>query len=92
MANKWKIITKKHKIMTEQAKKLGNQPATGFEDSINNVFMGLTKREYFAGLALQGILAHAFIIDNRFRNVSLSKESVECADALLEELSKTEKS
>ena len=46
---------------------------------------GLTKREYFAALAMQGFLscnAHDSIEDD-------VKYSVKCADALIEELNKT---
>jgi hypothetical protein len=43
--------------------------------------LGLTKREYFAGLALQGLLAGV-----RATHSSLDKIAVEYADSLLKEL------
>lgn len=45
---------------------------------------GLTKREYFAAMAIQGLLANgrAFITDNII-------DAVKIADALIEELNKT---
>lgn len=53
------------------------------------LFKGLTKREYFAGLAMQGLLAKS----NTFTPDSerLAKGAVGYADALLSELSKSEK-
>jgi hypothetical protein len=48
------------------------------EDTIKG---GLTKREYFAGLALQGILAN-----NKTLNGAI--EAVEYADELIKELNK----
>ena len=48
---------------------------------------GLTKREYFAGLALQGLLVNAERNSLSFLNAH--KEAVRQADLLLEELDKT---
>ena len=48
---------------------------------------GLTKREYFAVMAMQGILAGAREY-TPFTNVA--KDSVSMADALIDELNKTE--
>ena len=49
---------------------------------------GLTKREYFAGLAMQGMMAHngPYGITNGPGNIA--ERSVEIADALLVELDK----
>ena len=42
---------------------------------------GLTKREWFAGMAMQGMLSRAsYSIEN------MVERSIECADALIEEL------
>ena len=50
---------------------------------------GLTKRELFAAMAMQG-----FIANDRFdfttREIRLVSEAVKCADALLAELAKAE--
>jgi len=86
--------------MTEKAKKLGNEPidSTVFEDYSNDVQVlqfqrGLSKREYFSSMAMKGIITAG--IPN---GIGCSKQEyaahwgVEYADALLEELSKTERS
>ena len=52
------------------------------EDSISG---GLTKREYFAGLALQGLLANPEIPIGELSNAT---EAVEYADALITALNK----
>ena len=46
---------------------------------------GLTKREYFAALALQGILANSDLIE---RDAFAVREAVAHADALISELNK----
>ena len=47
-------------------------------------FIGLTKREYFAGLAMQGILANSSL--NNLKEETVAEISVLCADKLLEQL------
>lgn len=51
---------------------------------------GLTKREYFAGLAMQGILAKRFDEEGEYPEYisNTVKDAVEYADALLKELEK----
>ncbi len=54
---------------------------------------GLTKREYFAGLAMQGLLASEEsdrnVYETRFaRNAAYARNAVGYADALLAELAK----
>lgn len=49
---------------------------------------GLTKREYFAGLAMQGLQAHPLTGENT--TLWIAATSVEMADALLAELQKAE--
>lgn len=56
---------------------LKNEP--NFDD-----YPGLTKREYFAAMALQGILANDFFQDSEPK--LLSKKAVEAADYLIEAL------
>jgi len=48
---------------------------------------GLTKREYFAGLAMQGFLSNSSFKET---DVVCSDMAIQFSDALLEELSKTE--
>ncbi len=48
---------------------------------------GLTKREYFAGLAMQGMMANRDLTSKLCSEVA--KWSVEMADALLVELERT---
>lgn len=59
----------------------------GYADQVD-LLSGLTKREYFAGLAMQGLLANNAICNH---NEGLPDISVVLtyADALLNELSKT---
>jgi hypothetical protein len=47
---------------------------------------GLTKREYFAGLAMQGMLSSSDYATSTWNTVAI--EAVEVADALLKELEK----
>jgi len=47
--------------------------------------VGLTKREYFAGLALQGICMQKYVQRDNDRE-AIAKWSVKMADALLKEL------
>jgi len=51
-------------------------------------FHGLTKREYFAGLAMQGLLATTHKYGPNYSSISI--DAVKFADALLAELEKTE--
>jgi hypothetical protein len=49
---------------------------------------GLTKREYFAGLAMQGICVEKHVERDEERE-KIARWSVKIADALIEELEKT---
>lgn len=50
---------------------------------------GLTKREYFAGLAMQGLLSNwEALIRMGFRANEVEKFAIERADGLLKELAK----
>ena len=75
--------------MTEKAKKLGNKPAipcldnNDYAGQIKVCSEGLTKREYFAGLAMQGLISKYGVEYEE----SHAKKSLDFADALLEELS-----
>jgi hypothetical protein len=52
---------------------------------------GLTKREYFAGLALQGLISGCFAGNNAgFTAQGNCFAAVEYADALIEQLNKTQ--
>lgn len=64
------------------------RPSGGFEgDRVETfqAFTGLTKREYFAVMALQGLLAN-----NEMSIQFAIKYSVSCADGLISELNKSE--
>lgn len=72
-------------LRTEQSIYNGNEPANPIES--NSAYRGgLTKREYFAGLAMQGVCS----TDSAMVNSSqiLAEWSVEMADALLIQLRK----
>ena len=84
--------------MTEKAKKLGEQNAFPFDDK-NKFYYGMSLREYFAGLAMQGMLANTNMYEEYIQRTSENQEDWsegECfsnsaiyyADALLEELAK----
>jgi len=65
--------------MTKKAKELGNENTSG-------IFLVLTLREHFAGLAMQGLCA-----DHRNEDIpALASDAVRIADALLDKLSKDE--
>jgi hypothetical protein len=80
-----------------------DKPAFGFVDNRSNsyeycngvpfnegIYYGLTKREYFAGLAMQGWLATHFRSDHHGFDSSdkdkIAKWSIELADELLKQL------
>lgn len=49
--------------------------------------LGLTKREYFSGLAMQGMMANQGL--NSYENNTIAEWSIEMADELLAKLDKT---
>jgi len=67
--------------MTDKARNLGNEYVTDASFT-SQKREGLTKREYFAALAMQSLISKSV------SNSLIAKEAVDCADALLEELSK----
>ena len=58
-------------------------------NALHKEAMGLTKHEYFAGLAMQGMMANQALTSKLCFEVA--KWSVEMADAILAELEKTKK-
>jgi hypothetical protein len=67
----------------------GEQGAFACVDSQKQYLQeGLTKREYFAGLALQGICMQKYVQRDNDRE-AIAKWSVKMADAILAELEKT---
>lgn len=65
----------------------GKQAAFGAASEVWHQ-LGLTKREYFAGLAMQGLLSHHGKFGSLYE--VYTKYAVIYADALLAELDKTE--
>jgi hypothetical protein len=62
-----------------------NEPIHTIEYNNNYISYGLTKREYFAAMAMQGLLS-----DYESESIEdYSKYAVQLADTLIEELSKT---
>lgn len=66
-------------------------PSTEFGDSLSGIVAiqnhsGLTKREYFAAMAMQGLSANHQLNSNDFENIA--DMSVNQADALIEALNK----
>lgn len=69
----------------------GTAPVHGFKDGEeatlgSRYIPGLTKREYYAGLAMQGLLASVSTVDWKYEHYAI--DSVRLADALIAELSK----
>ena len=60
-----------------------NEPINTIEYNNNYVSMGLTKREYFAAMALQGLLAN-----DSGLITSKARDAVQAAEALIEILNK----
>jgi len=56
------------------------------EGGIDSPQSGLTKREYFAAMAMQGILSH---LTTRVSAEEVARAAVELADQLIIELNKT---
>ena len=50
----------------------------------------MTLRQYFAGLAMQAFISNGDLGENERWHIDLAQDSVYCANALIEELSKTE--
>ena len=84
--------------MTEEAKKLGNEGVFNNEEThypelgmpYTSGSKGITKREYFAGLAMQGILDNPNTKPTNENAIIIAKFATFYADMLLEELSKNE--
>jgi hypothetical protein len=49
---------------------------------------GMTKREVFAGQAMQGLLTNSFIQETGMSMIGVAMDAVEAADALIAELEK----
>lgn len=64
-----------------------NDSAFPHSDQCDWIHTGLTKREYFAAMAMQGIFANSIVGDHH-SPAKLPKLAVEAADALLAELGK----
>jgi hypothetical protein len=100
-----KHLTKKNNHIVDGSKMIKQQTTNNMENGKKPAFqtsigmsnsemehMGLTKREYFAGLAMQGILANAngAMTEGSSRTFSpdgISGLALKHADALLEKLS-----
>lgn len=57
---------------------------------MNSYYHGLTRREYFAGLAMQGLLANSSILDHHTRDAIewIADHATRQADELLKQLEK----
>ena len=64
-----------------------NEPINTVEYNNNYISIGLTKREYFAAMAMQGILANKSA--RKKTTEMIIESSVRLSDALLNELNKT---
>ena len=65
------------------------EPIVKMGTEFNEYHPGLTKRQWFAGKAMQGILANPEVIeglgDVERRYADVAKQSFRCADAMLKE-------
>jgi len=66
-------------------------PDTKENPQFNHQHFGLTKREYFAAMAMQGYCGGEFTGQSGKPHEDMAEWSVEMADALIEALNKTEK-
>ena len=64
-----------------------NEPINLVEYNNNYISIGLTKREYFAAMVIQGIISNKDGLDIKIERIVES--AVDTADALIEELNKT---
>lgn len=64
-----------------------NEPINIVEYNNNYISTGLTKREYFAAMVIQGIISNKDGLDIKIERIVES--AVDTADALIEELNKT---
>jgi hypothetical protein len=73
--------------MKEKAKQLGNSQVSGYGYAAGTSYAdipGMTLREYYAGLAMQGIItSKQYLLP-----ANVAKQAILQADILLEELSK----
>jgi hypothetical protein len=81
--------------MNEKAKELGkkitNDTHLIYDGDTGKITpLGLTLREHFAGLAMQGMLVNFDSITEQHYQKKVAELSVQVADALLAELSKEE--
>jgi len=64
-----------------------DKPAMPLHDDALAGYEGLTKREHFAGLAMQGLLAGGYCIEAPLMKLNeIPSEAITLADALLKEL------
>jgi len=63
--------------------------ASNIEESFK-INKGLTKREYFAGLAMQGYLSNSIILPTHKKLLETAEKSAAMADALLKALDNKE--
>lgn len=74
--------------MNKTGKELGNEPVFPADGNPNLNY--LTKREYFAGLVMQGLISSETEDYNFGHFSNLAEQAVKRADALLNELSTNE--
>lgn len=80
------LMTNKMKTIAEEPINPTPRKYTGADGAIReDITVGLTKREYFAAMAMQGILAgrNTYLLPEY-----VAAESIEQADALIEKLNK----
>ena len=76
--------------MSPEAKALGDQPAfpVALSQLDSRLEIGLTKREWLAGMAMQGRLAMMAAADSKTDPDHNAQRAIEFAEALIEQLAK----
>ena len=82
MKNADKPISPGFSITAESGNEILATPEAANRGMVHHANIGLTKREYFAGLTIQGLLA----ANNGLTNLFLVKKAITIADELLNEL------
>jgi len=77
--------TKPNDLVTYNVETSYHYDKHGQRQTVQSVDGGLTKREYFAAMAMQGLLSN---IKPETLIIELAKEAVILSDALIEELNK----
>lgn len=74
------------KIKNKDTSAFPGKSEHGFKEYVNET--GLTKREWFAGMALQGFLANKWSIEGNYSTEQRAEMAIQLADEILKQLEK----